>query len=101
DLTKRTAKEVVAAVNTASSRKDAVAARRLPGGDTIVAFLGQESKEWHTENPAWAIVAFGPTAEVQRRTYAVVAKRIRTEDLKEVTPAALVKEIAEENRMKV
>jgi hypothetical protein len=78
-----------------------MAVRGLPSGDTIVTFLGQESKEWHTENPAWAIVAFGPTAEVQRRTYAVVAKRLCTEDLRGVTPVALAKEIVEENRMKV
>jgi hypothetical protein len=25
-------------------------------------YIGQESKDWHTENPAWAITGFGPTA---------------------------------------
>jgi hypothetical protein len=101
DMQKRTSKEVVAAVNTASSVKGAVAARQLPSGDTIVTFLGQESKDWHTENPAWAITAFGPTAEIRHRTYTVVAKRLRTENIKGVNPKDMAKEMAEENRMKI
>jgi hypothetical protein len=101
DMQKRTSKEIVAAVNTASSMKGAVAARQLPSGSTVITFLGQESKDWHTENPAWAITAFGPTAEIRHRTYTVVAKRLRTEDVKEVSPKDMAKEMAEENRMKI
>jgi hypothetical protein len=78
-----------------------VAARRLQSGDTIITSLGRESKEWHTENPAWSLGAFGPTAEIQRRTYAVVAKRFRKDDLEGVNPADIAKEITEENRVKV
>jgi hypothetical protein len=100
DIQKRTAKEVVTAVNTTSSVKGAVAARQLPSGDTIVTFLGQESKDWHTEDPVWVMTAFGSTAEIRHRT-SVVAKRLRTEDIKGVSPKDMAKEITEENRMKI
>jgi translation initiation factor 2B subunit (eIF-2B alpha/beta/delta family) len=38
DLAKRTPQEIVQAVNQASTRKGAIAARKLPSGDTIVTF---------------------------------------------------------------
>jgi hypothetical protein len=101
DLQKRTAKEIVAAINTASGKKGAIAARRLPSGDTVITFLEEEAKEWHEENTAWAKAAFGPTGEIQRRAYVVIAKRIRAEDLKKADPAETAKEIAKANGVSV
>ncbi|EAQ85560.1 hypothetical protein CHGG_09574 [Chaetomium globosum CBS 148.51] len=49
-LTRRSPQEIVQAVNGASERKGAVAARKLPSGDVIVTFQDAETKEWHAKN---------------------------------------------------
>jgi hypothetical protein len=101
DLRKRTAKEVVAAVNAASSQKGAIAARQLPSGDTIVTFREEEAKGWHTENTAWVKTAFGPTSEIQHRAYVVIAKRVRADDLRKANLTEVAKEIARANGVSV
>jgi hypothetical protein len=101
DLQKRTPREIVTAINAASSRKGAIAARRLPSGDTVITFTEEETKRWHTENPAWVKVAFGPVGEIHHRTYVVIAKRIRAEDLRRSDPAETAKEIARTNGVSI
>ena len=46
----RTPIEITQAINQASTRKGAIAARKLPSGDTIVTFQDPASKEWHSRN---------------------------------------------------
>jgi hypothetical protein len=101
DLQKRTAKDIVAAINTASTKKGAIAARRLPSGDTIITFHEEEMKTWHAENTAWVKATFGPTGENHHRAYVVIAKRIRAEDLKGADPIETAKEIAKANGVSV
>ena len=50
DLAKRTPVEIIQAINNASTKKGAIAARKLPSGDIVVTFSDQATKEWHTKN---------------------------------------------------
>jgi hypothetical protein len=47
DLAKRTPAEIIQAINQASTKKGAIAARKLPSGDTVVTFNDPATKEWH------------------------------------------------------
>lgn len=101
DIRKRSAKETVQAVNTASSKKGAVAARQLPSGDMVVTFQEQEAREWHNNNRDWVVMAFGPSAYVCHRLYTVVAKGIRISAAKAATEIDIMSEASEENRVKI
>ena len=52
------------------------------------------------ENATWARVVFGPGSEIQHRTYAVLAKGIRKEDLKGISSADIVKKFRKGNRIR-
>jgi len=76
-LAARTPAEVIHAVRTATGRKDAVAARKMKSGDTIITVDGPT--KWYTTNEDWVTKAFGEGAATARRTYAVIAKGMPTQ----------------------
>jgi hypothetical protein len=86
-LIRRSPQEIVQAVNGASEKKGAVAARKLPSGDIIVTFQDTKTKEWHTEKKEWIKKAFGEAAREAKRTYAVLLKGMLKKDLKDTTEA--------------
>ncbi|KAK3331427.1 hypothetical protein B0H66DRAFT_546519, partial [Apodospora peruviana] len=76
DLAKRTPQEIIQAVNQASTKKGAVAARKLPSGDTFITFQGMTKRDWHSTNSVWIKEAFGQQAEESKRTFAVLLKGV-------------------------
>jgi hypothetical protein len=103
DLAKRNPQEIVQAVNAVSTRKGAVAARKLPSGDVIVTFQDTAAKDWHSEpaNQRWIQQAFGEKARENGRTFAVLVKGIHRESLQSVTEEAFGKEIGDRGVEKV
>ncbi|KAG6083839.1 hypothetical protein E4U15_001834 [Claviceps sp. LM218 group G6] len=65
--------EIVKAVNAAIKTDTAVAARRLPSGDTLVTFRDSTSRP-NADDTEWVQTAFGPEAAVNRRVFSVVVK---------------------------
>ena len=88
DLAKRTPVEIIQAVNQASAKKGAIAARKLQSGDIVVTFSNPTAKEWHSQNTQWIQQAFGEQAKEARRTYAVLVKGLRKVDLQGTTEEA-------------
>ncbi|KAK3312120.1 hypothetical protein B0H66DRAFT_570101, partial [Apodospora peruviana] len=76
DLAKRTPQEIIQAVNQASTKKGAVAARKLPSGDTVITFQGMTTRDWYSTNSVWIKEAFGQQAEESKRTFAVLLKEV-------------------------
>jgi hypothetical protein len=70
EIAERTPEQIVAAVKATEGGKAAVAARRLPSGDTIVTF----STDTPPLTTAWVEGAFGPGATAGRRQFTVIAK---------------------------
>ena len=87
-LAKRTPQEIVQAVNTASTTKGAIAARKLPSGDVVVTFCNNQTKQWHSTNLQWIQQACGNQATEAKRTTAVLLKGLRKSDLQGVTEQA-------------
>ena len=81
ELAKRTAVETIQAINQASTKKGAIAARKLPSGDIVVTFSDPATKEWHTQNTQWIQQAFGNQAKEGRKTYAILVKGLRKAEL--------------------
>ena len=77
----RTPQETVQAINQASSRQGAVAARQLPSGDVIVTFKDSATKQWYSTNKQWLQEAFGQEATEAQRTYAILVKGLRKTSL--------------------
>jgi hypothetical protein len=69
-------------------KKGAVAARKLPSGDTIGTFLGTTTRDWHSTITGWIKEAFGQQAEENKRTFAVLLKGIWKRDLQGTTEEA-------------
>ena len=88
DLAKRTPAEIIQAINQASTKKGAIAARKLPSGDTIVTFNDSNTKEWHNRNGQWIQQAFGEQAKEARRTFAVLVKGLKKSDLQGISEEA-------------
>jgi hypothetical protein len=84
-LTRRSPQEIVQAVNGVSTKKGAIAARKLPSGDVIVTFQDAETKNWHSANGEWIGTAFGESAKEAKRTFAVLMKGMLKRELKEIT----------------
>lgn len=93
DLARRTPQETVQAVNRASAKKGALAARKLPSGDVVVTFQGPTTRDWHSTNTGWIKEAFGQQAEENKRTFAVLLKGIWKQDLQGTTEETFSKEI--------
>ena len=87
-LAKRTPVQVTEAVNRAIGRgaDRAIAARRLPSGDIIVTFTDDATK--YTEDTKWVEAAFGEKAELKTREFAVLAKGIPVNRLRNIYNAA-------------
>jgi len=66
--------EIVQAVNKASERKGAIAARKLPSGDVIITFQDAGTRDWHAKSGGWIGAAFGETAKEAKRTLCSVGK---------------------------
>jgi hypothetical protein len=49
DLAKRSPAEIIQAINQASAKKGAIAARKLLSGDTVVTFSDPATKEWYSQ----------------------------------------------------
>lgn len=92
DLARRTPQETIQAVNRVSIKKGAVAARRLPSGDTIITFQSAGARDWHSTNANWIKEAFGEQAEESKRTFAVLLKGVWKKDLQGVTEEEFGKE---------
>ncbi|KAG6238348.1 hypothetical protein E4U23_008192 [Claviceps purpurea] len=77
--------EIVNAVNGAIQAPAAVAARRLPSGDTVVTF--REPARPHIEADAWVKTAFGPEAALSRRLFTIIVKSfpVRLSDKQDTT----------------
>jgi hypothetical protein len=82
DLAKRTPAQVVEAVNRAMGGNSAVAARRLPSGDTVLTFQG--NAEGFTKETKWVDVAFGTQAQVKRREFTVIVKGMPASRLRNI-----------------
>lgn len=48
ELARRTPAEIIQAINNTSAKQGAIAARKLPSGDTVVTSTDQATKDWHT-----------------------------------------------------
>lgn len=81
DLANRTPKKTIQAVNQASLKKGAIAARRIPSGDTIITFQSVTARDWHSTNTGWIKDVFGQQAEESKRTFAVLLKGVWKRDL--------------------
>jgi hypothetical protein len=105
DLARRTSVEVVQATNTAiGGGSKVVAARRLPSGDTILTFA--DKAEEYTKDTAWVQAAFGSTAQVRPREFAVIAKGLPAQRLRAIHDLhQVVKELGKQtagiNRCKI
>ena len=78
---RKTPQEVVQAVNQASTKKGAIAARILPSGDTIITFESVALREWHSANSSWIQQAFGQQAKEAQQTFAILLKGLLRKDL--------------------
>ncbi|KAG6302337.1 hypothetical protein E4U09_003222 [Claviceps aff. purpurea] len=87
--------EIVNAVNGAIQAPAAVAARRLPSGDTVVTF--REPARPHIEADAWVKTAFGPEAALSRRLFTIIVKSfpVRLSDKQDTTE--MVKQLIASN----
>lgn len=81
NLAKRTPQEIIQAINSASARKGAVAARTLPSGDVMVTFKDEQIRDWHKQEATWIQEAFGEQAKEAKRTVAILLKGLRKADL--------------------
>jgi hypothetical protein len=81
DLAKRSLAEIIQAINQASAKKGAIAARKLLSRDIVVTFSDPATKEWYSQNGQWVQQAFGEQAREACRTYAVLVKGLKRADL--------------------
>ena len=93
ELRKRTPQETVQAINQASTRQGAIAARQLPSGDVVVTFKDSATKQWHSTNKQWIQDAFGQEATEARRTFAILVKGLRKANLQGVSEEDFGKEL--------
>ena len=70
----RTPVEVVRAVNSALGNDEAIAARRLQSGDTLITF--KEAANAYKIDDAWIAEAFGTAASRARRQLTIVVRRL-------------------------
>jgi hypothetical protein len=101
ELAARTSVEIVEAVNKAmgggSGSGRAVAARRMPSGDTVLTF--SSNTDTITKDTEWVQTAFGHTAEVKRREFTVVAKGLPAARLRTIhDPQALLAELRQHTK---
>jgi hypothetical protein len=92
DLAQRSSIQVVEAANRAIGGSSVIAARRLPSGDTILTFQGKT--EEYTRETTWVQAAFGSSAQIRPREFAVIAKGLPAQRLRAIhDPQQVVKEL--------
>ena len=74
DSSQRTPVEVVRAINSALGNDEAIAARRLQSGDTLITF--REAANAYKTDDTWIAEAFGTAASRARRELTIVARRL-------------------------
>jgi hypothetical protein len=92
DLARRSAVEVVAAVNTAIGTNDAVATRRLPSGDVVLTFRDSIPKV-ALQDHDWVRRAFGETAQLRESEFTVIAKGLPIDRITRGSQNQLLSEI--------
>ena len=104
DLARRSAVEVVAAVNTVIGTNDAVATRRLPSSDVILTFQDTIPKT-ALQDRTWVQRAFGEKALLHESEFAVIVKGLPVNRTTRVDPGQLLKNIqqriTEATRLKI
>jgi hypothetical protein len=93
----RTSLELVRDINaTMDGSGDAVAARRLPSGDVLVAFQGAaEKQKW--EACSEVLQAFGPGARFRVREYTVLAHGVQVRSVNQADQAKAIEAIYTQN----
>ena len=92
DLARRSATEVIAAVNTAIGTGEAVATRRLPSGDIILTF--QDSiPQVALQNQSWVQRAFGATARLFESEFTVIAKGLPVDRITRLNQSQLLSDL--------
>ena len=94
----RSPEQTVQAVNTALGAAHAIAARRLRSGDVLLTFRSETEKA--AEGP-WIEKAFEQGAQLRKRVYAVVAKRLPAGELRSVQAAAFLQALKGSNRVDI
>jgi hypothetical protein len=89
----RTSLELVRDINAATNGSgDAVAARRLPSGDVLIAFQSTlEKQKW--EACTEVLQAFGPGARFRTREYTVLAHRVQVRSINQADQAKAIEAI--------
>lgn len=79
DIVNRSPRDTVAAVNNAAGGAGAIAAKTLPKSGNVAITFEEDRWAWFAEetNQTWVTKAFGETALLKRRTFAVLAKGVR------------------------
>ncbi|KAL2199460.1 hypothetical protein P885DRAFT_75874 [Corynascus similis CBS 632.67] len=85
--------KTIQAINQVSMKKGAIAARKLPSGDTIITFQSTTARDWHSTNTGWIKEAFGQQAEESKRTFAVLLKGVWKRDLQGTTEETFRREV--------
>jgi hypothetical protein len=93
----RTSLELVRDINTVTDGSgDAVAARRLPSGDVLVAFQGAlEKQKWEARTEV--LQAFGAGARFRTREYTVLAHGIQVRSVNQADQARAIEAIYSQN----
>ena len=92
DLARRSAVEVIAAVNTAIGTGEAVATRRLPSGDIVLTF--QDSiPQVALQNQSWVQRAFGATARLFESEFTVIAKGLPVDRITRINQSQLLSDL--------
>jgi hypothetical protein len=94
----RTSLELVRDINTATSGSgDAVAARRLPSGDVLVAFQSVlEKQKWEACSEA-VLQAFGAGARLRAREYTVLAHGVQVRSVNQANQTRAIEDIYSQN----
>ena len=93
----RTSLELVRDINTATNGSgEAIAARRLPSGDVLVAFQGVEEKQKWEARPE-VLQAFGTGARFRVREYTVLAHGIQVKSVNQADQAGAIANIYSQN----
>jgi hypothetical protein len=94
----RTSLELVRDINTATDDSgDAVAARRLPSGDVLVAFQSaSEKQKWEASSEA-LLQAFGAGARLRAREYTVLAHGVQVGSVNQADQARAIEAIYTQN----
>jgi hypothetical protein len=92
DLARRSAVEVVSAVNTTLAAGEVIATRRLPSGDIILTFQDEIPKAV-TQDQGWVVRVFGDTARLHESEFTVISKGLPASRITRVTQDQLLKDI--------